>query len=159
MNSYNKYGPALLRKCERMLGNAYDAEDVVQSLFVDLLRKKKTEVDLPYLYRAVTNRCITILRKRKNHRRLLENQQEALHAPPRTMLDNRTISLDLLTKLAKKLDKKSLEILVYRYLDDLNLEEIARLTALSRPTIHKRLLKVRQVAEFLAQEAENGGQQ
>ncbi len=54
---YRRYGPALLRKCERILGNKDDAEDVVQTLFVELLKKRIEETTLPYLYRAATNRC------------------------------------------------------------------------------------------------------
>ncbi len=134
-----------------MLGNQYDAEDVVHALFVELINKGRQEADLPYLYRAVTNRCINILRKQKNHRQLLERQQASIAAPPRSTIDEKTISLDLLTKLAGRLDKKSFAILVYRFLDDLTQEEISQLVGLSRISIHKRLQKINRLAVELAE--------
>ncbi len=138
-----------------MLGNPYDAEDVVHALFVDLLKKKNTQVGLPYLYRAATNRCINILKMRKNHRQLLDKQTEIL-APPRTMIDEKTISLDMLTKLVQKLDKKSSQILVYKYLDDLKQDEISELIGMSRQSIRKRLLKINRLARQLSQTPKNG---
>lgn len=140
-----------------MLGNPYDAEDVVHALFADLLKKKKLDVDLPYLYRAVTNRCINILRKRKNRKRLLARQQEEVFAPPRTLHDEKTIGLDMMTKLLQMLDKKSSQILVYKYLDDLKQEEIANLIGLSRQSVRKRLVKINGLATALAREPSDGG--
>lgn len=155
MESYQRYGPALLRKCRRMLQNREDAEDIVQELFTELLRKGQTDVDLPYLYRAVTNRCINHLRYSKNRLRLLERQDEALRGPIRIRLDDRVIGLELLCKLVERLDRKSAEVLIYRFFDDLSQEEISELTRTSRKTIGKRLQKIREQVERLL--AEPGG--
>jgi len=73
----------LLRKAERMLHNCEDAADVVQELFVDLLQRGQTEADLPYLYRAVTNRCLNVLRNADNRARLLAREEPMLSAAPR----------------------------------------------------------------------------
>ena len=64
MDMYQRYGPALLRKARRVLRNEDDALDVVQGLFTDLYERGQHEADLPYLYRALTNRCLTMLRNR-----------------------------------------------------------------------------------------------
>ena len=77
MEAYARYGPALRRKCERMLGSAPDAEDMVQGLFLDLLRRGEAEQELPYLYRAATNRCLNLLRDRKRRQALLQQQDRA----------------------------------------------------------------------------------
>jgi DNA-directed RNA polymerase specialized sigma24 family protein len=50
MEAYERYGRALLRKAERVLGNREDARDVVQGLFADLHQKLDAPMDLPYLY-------------------------------------------------------------------------------------------------------------
>ena len=156
MDIYTKYGPALARKCERMLGNSHDAEDVVQALFVELIQKGKTDVvDLPYLYRAATNRCISILRSRKNRSRLLK-KQEVVIAPPRSALDEQVMSLELLGKLVSRLDKKSAAILVYKYLDGMGHEEIGELLGVTRRTVHNKLQKVRKAAVKLATATEGG---
>lgn len=155
MDAYHRYAPALLRKCQRMLQNKEDAEDIVQGLFVDMLRKKQIDLDLPYLYRAVTNRCINFLKYRDNRRRLLEKQDQVLRGPVRIRCDDLTVGLDLVTKLMDRLDKKSIEILIYRYFDDMTQEEIADLMKLSRKTVGKRLNKIREQVRSLA--LANGG--
>jgi len=137
-----------------MLQNTEDAEDIVQGLFVDMLKKKQTDLDLPYLYRAVTNRCINFLKYRENRRRLLAKQDQVLRGPVRIRCDELAVGLDMLTKLVDRLDKKSVEILIYRYFDDLTQEEIADLMKLSRKTVGKRLNKVRTLVGELAR---NGG--
>jgi RNA polymerase sigma-70 factor, ECF subfamily len=156
MEIYQRYGPALLRKCQRMLQNRADAEDVVQELFTDMLKKGQTEADLPYLYRAVTNRCINHLRYGQNRRRLLEQHDAALRGPIRIRCDDRAIGLELLLKLVERLDHKTVEVLVYHFFDDMPQEEIAALTATSRKTIGKRLQKIRAQVLRLTQ-GESGG--
>jgi RNA polymerase sigma-70 factor (ECF subfamily) len=143
MESYARYGPALVRKAERILQNRDDALDVVQGLFVDLLAAGGAEPELPYLYRAVTNRCLTLLRDRKNRRRILELQTPALRGPVRTSLDEAVVSLDLLAKLVDHLDEESCELLVLHYFDDLSQGEIAELTGKSRKTIVRRMARLR----------------
>jgi RNA polymerase sigma-70 factor (ECF subfamily) len=145
MDLYRRYGPALLRKCERLLGNPSDAEDVVHTVFVEILRRKKTDADLPYLYRAATNRCLNLIRDRKKQRSLLEQQTDVV-TPSRALLSDQVIDMNLLCKLVNDLDKKSSQILIYRYVDDLGQEEIAELMNTSRKTVGKRLKKIRQKA-------------
>ena len=59
-------------------------------------------------------------------------------------------------RLAQRLDKKSAEILIYRFVDDLTQSEIAELLGTSRKTVGKRLKKIRREVEALAAES-NGG--
>jgi RNA polymerase sigma-70 factor (ECF subfamily) len=149
MEAYERYGRALLRKAARILGNHEDAGDVVQSLFADLHQKSDVPMDLPYLYRAVTNRCLTLLRDEANRARLLERHDEALTPVGRTRCDDTAIGRDLLVKLARALDEHEGEVLMYRYVDDMTQEEIAALLGLSRKTIGKRLERIREVVRRL----------
>ncbi len=150
MDIYRRYGPALRRKCERMLGNTDDAEDIVQGLFVDLLKRGQTEESLPYLYRAATNRCLNLIRNRKKRRELLERSTKEQTLPARTLLEDKVVGFELLGLLVAKLDRKSSEILVYRYIDDMTQEEIAEAMSLSRKTVGKRLQKIAREAGKLA---------
>lgn len=143
MDLYRRYGPALLRKARRVLGNRADAQDVVQALLLDLLANQRTEVDLPYLYRAVTHRCISMLRDEKNRARLLSLHEPALRGVARTRCDDEALGLDLLLKLANGLGARATEVLVYRYFDDLSQEEIATLLGVSRKTIGTDLQDIR----------------
>ncbi len=156
MEIYRRYGPALLRKCERMLGNRPDAEDIVQGIFVDLYRKGKTDVDLPYLYRAATSRCLNRIRDSRRRRELLAEHGEVLISAGPGMPEARAISVDLLAQLVGSLDKKSGEILVYRYMDQMTGDEIAALLGVSRRAVTKRLTKIRKALEVIA--ANGGGE-
>ena len=151
MDAYRRYAPALLRKAERLLQNRHDAQDVVQGLFLDLLqRDDRPEMDLPYLYRALTNRCLNMLRDHSTRKRLLSRHDVVLRGPVRVTCEERAVDLDLLSKLAGTLDQESAEILVYRFVDDLGQEEIAELLGLSRKTIGQRLARIRDAVVALS---------
>jgi RNA polymerase sigma factor (sigma-70 family) len=150
MEAYERYGRALIRRAGRLVGNADDARDVVQGLFLDLSQRPGAPLDLPYLYRAVTHRCLTFLRDRKNRARLLERNAGALDPPARTRCDERVIGLDLLTKLLRELDDAEIEVLTYRYFDDMTQDEMATLLGLSRKTIGKRLERLQEIVRRVA---------
>jgi RNA polymerase sigma-70 factor (ECF subfamily) len=143
MDLYQRHGPALVRKARRLLSNQADAQDIVQALFLDLFASGNTAVDLPYLYRAVTHRCLTLLRDQTNRARLLTREQPLLRGTARTRCDDEAIGLDLIAKVVDQLDARGAELLVYRYFDDLSQEEIAVLLGLSRKTVGKLLVEVR----------------
>jgi len=150
MDAYERYGRALLRKAERIVGNREDARDILQALFVDLYQRSNAPMDLPYLYRAVTNRCLTFVRDETNRARLLERHDDALGPSPRTACDDQVIGHDLLLKLVRELDAEESEVLAYRFLDDMTQEEIASLLGLSRKTIGKRLDRIRDAVRKMA---------
>jgi RNA polymerase sigma-70 factor, ECF subfamily len=150
MEAYRRYGPALLRKAQRLLQNEGDAEDVVHALFLELLERPAQVLDLPYLYRAVTNRCLTLLRDRNTRARLLAAHQPELRGPIRTRCEERVIHFDLLAKLVDELDHAHVEALVYRFFDDCTLEEIAELTGVSRKTVGHRLARVQAAVAALS---------
>jgi len=155
MEAYERYGHALLRKASRMLGNVEDARDVVHGLFVDLYQRGEVPTDLPYLYRAITNRCLSVLRDTSNRVRLLEANDLALERPRRTACDAHVIGHDLLKKLVRELDEGECEVLTYRYLDDMTQEEIATLLGLSRKTIGKRLDRIRDAVARVTSEVQS----
>ena len=149
MDAYARYGPALRRKAMRILRSQDDAQDIVQALFLDLLQRGEKDHDLAWLYRAITNRCLTFLRDEKNRARLLSLNDEALREAPRTRCDERAITMDLLLKLTETLDEPVLEVLVCRFFDDMTQEEIAAHLDVSRKTVQNRLDAAREAVERL----------
>jgi len=141
--AYRHYGPALVRKAERILRNRDDAVDVVHGLFVDLIQQRQRILDLPYLYRAVTNRCLNAVRDQANRNRLLEREQPVLAQGGRVRCDDHVIGTDLLVRLADRLDQGHLEVLVCRFFDDLTQDEVAEQLGVSRKTVGKRLARIR----------------
>jgi RNA polymerase sigma-70 factor (ECF subfamily) len=154
LEAYRLYGPALLRKAERVLANSDDASDVVQTLFAELIGRGGERFELPLLYRAVTNRCLNMIRDRKNRERLLAREEPALRGMARVRCDDAVVGLDLLCKLSARLDARHMEVLVCRYVDDMGVEEIAQLVGQSRKTVGKRLARIRdEVAALVGGEA------
>ena len=153
--AYRAYGPALVRKAERVLRSREDAVDVVHALFVDLIPRWSKDVDLPYLYRAVTNRCLNVLRDRGTRARLLEREQQSAAPAARVRLDDEIVGVGLIGALADRLDEGHLEVLVARFVDDMTQEEIADHLGVSRKTVGKRLDRIRD--EVIALRAEAAG--
>jgi RNA polymerase sigma-70 factor (ECF subfamily) len=151
--AYRAYGPALVRKAERVLRSREDAVDVVHGLFVDLIPRWNNDVDLPYLYRAVTNRCLNLVRDRSTRARLLEREATAAAPVGRVRLDDEVVGVGLIGALADRLDEGHLEVLVARFVDDMTQEEIADHLGLSRKTIGKRLDRIRDEVIALRTEA------
>ena len=141
--AYRAYGPALVRKAERILRSREDATDVVHALFVDLLPKWNRDVDLPYLYRAITNRCLNVVRDRGTRARLLEREGAAAAPVGRVRLEDEVVGVGLIAALAERLDEGHMQVLVCRFVDDMTQEEIAAHLDLSRKTIGKRLDRIR----------------
>ena len=94
--AYRTYGPALVRKAQRVLGSREDAVDVVHALFVELIPKWNRDVDLPYLYRAVTNRCLNALRDRATRARLLAREGTVAAPVGRVRLEDEIVGARLL---------------------------------------------------------------
>jgi RNA polymerase sigma factor (sigma-70 family) len=147
MESYRRYGPALLRKARRLLRNEEDARDAVQNLFLDLLQREVTPLELPFLYRALTHRCLNLMRDERNRARLLARENTSLSGPSRIAPDARALGLDALCKLADRSEESVMETLVYRFCDEMGLEEIAEVMGVSRKTVQNRLARA---AELLA---------
>ncbi len=144
-----------MRKAQRVLRSREDAIDIVHALFVDLIPNWNRDVDLPYLYRAVTNRCLNLLRDRGTRARLLEREASAAAPVGRVRLDEEIVGIGLIAALAERLDEGHLEVLVARFIDDMTQDEIAAHLGLSRKTIGKRLDRIRD--EVVALRAEAAG--
>lgn len=157
MDSLARYAPALRRKARRLLGNDADADDVVQGVFAELVQRRRADADLPYLFRAVTSRCLNVARDRTNRRRLLDRQEPALRGAVRTRCDDEVIGMDLMLKAVDRLDAACAEALIYRYFDDLTQDEIAGVQQVTRKTVAARLRRVHEVVAALVQEGAAGG--
>lgn len=141
--AYRTYGPALIRKAERILRNRDDAVDVVHALFVDLVHRPPPAMDLPYLYRAVTNRCLNVVRDRATRERLLAREEPALGGEACGRCEEQVVGLQLLARLTDRLDRAHLEVLVCRFVDEMTQDEVAEHLGISRKTVGKRLGRIR----------------
>jgi RNA polymerase sigma-70 factor (ECF subfamily) len=139
---------AVLRAAYRITGNAMDAEDVLQTVFMRLLRRPAGPGDEPldlsrsagsYLHRAAVNAALDLLRSRRRSRLVaLDDVEQDLvddsRPGPERSLGNRELGRRLRAALAR-LAPRQAEIFALRYLEGLGNLEIARLLGCSQTAI------------------------
>jgi RNA polymerase sigma-70 factor (ECF subfamily) len=172
---YRDYGPRVLRLARRLLGNADDAEDVVQEVFLQAQRKLSTfrgESALStWLYRMAVNVALAYRRKRgiRDRGRLREEDLENFLArrPPHSAADESTNpqrqALEherqrLVDEAVACLPEPQRDAVVLADLEQLPLSDVADLLSLSVPAIKSRLHRARaQLRELLAGQLDEGG--
>ena len=138
---YQRYGPMVLRRCRRLLGNEEEARDVAQEVFARLLRHRERlsgRYPSSLLYRMATNLSINRLRDRR--------REPAL--PGDAVLDQiaRMEDMDapvLLDRLFGRHPESTRTMAVLHYVDGMTLEEVARECGMSVSGVRKRLRGLR----------------
>jgi RNA polymerase sigma-70 factor (ECF subfamily) len=141
---FQEHSEFVYRTAYRVLGNSEDAEDVLQSLFVRLLRREWTAEfarnPKAYLYRAAVNLSLNVIRSRQ--RSVLTGDMEVFESEPRSEpAKEHTGQEELLRKAIATLKPKAAEILLLRYVHGYSDAEIARLLGTSRGTIAVSLFR------------------
>jgi RNA polymerase sigma-70 factor (ECF subfamily) len=138
--------PMVYRTAYGVTGRVEDAEDVVQTLFLRLLRRGFPP-DLmrnprAYLYRAAVNLSLNIIRS--SQRNVLTGEMEYFEAAVPSNEPNLLEDLHKhLYAAIARLDSDSAEMLVLRYVHDYSDAEIAKLLGKSRGVIAVRLFRSR----------------
>lgn len=129
----------------RMLGNAQEAEDAAQDGLVGAWRalenfKADSEFST-WLYRIVTNRCLSMLRGAKPQEPLEDGHLDTAAEPP-----DQVEGLDRLRALKAAilaLTPEQRAVLVLREFEDLSYDEIGRVLELSEAAVKGRLHRAR----------------
>ena len=137
------YHPPLMRFCFRYLESKDEAEDVVQEVFLRVLKNTAQPSNFrAWIYKITRNRCLDVIRTRGRRR-----DDQAL--PPASRLDADLTGC--LTKLVRReqrahlrralaeLPENQREVLHLRYAEDLSRAEIALVLDLPEPLIKSRL--------------------
>ena len=148
---YEKHGAALAAYacCYRL--DFASAEDVVQQIFVKLLRGKVAlpEIPLAYLYRAVRNAALNHLRDRRQEVRLPEGETWLVH--PGGDLEE----VFALQQALKELPEEQREAVFLRIWSGMTLQEIAEATETPLNTVASRYRYAREkLRERLGERAE-----
>jgi len=128
-----RFGPGLLGYFARNTGNQADAEDLLQDVFVRLVKafpayreKERFEV---WLYRMARHLLIDYWRKRKVSLAAEDWMiEEQITADPLDRMTDRETQDELQRALAK-LSPEQREVILMRYFSDLTFEEIAKANA------------------------------
>jgi len=152
---FREHSQLLYRTAFTMLGNSADAEDVLQDVFLRLLRGEpapKTNVR-GYLYRAAINSSLNVIRSRK--RLELTDDPERFEAAVDSGSSDAAEELHTrLTAALAELKREDAQVLVLRYLHDRTNAEIATLFGVSRGTVAIRLFRARRRLRRLIGEGE-----
>ncbi len=128
---YRQHGPALLAYGTSLLGDFAAAEDVLHQIFLKLLTMKALpEGPRLYLFKAVRNRCLNVMRGRQ---RLTSLDQEWLIKPAGMMEAGLEVE-----KAIAELPPEQREVLVMRIWGEMTLAEIAAVLEIPANTVASR---------------------
>jgi len=158
---FAEQAPKAFRAAYRITGNAMDAEDVVQTVFLRLLRQSAPptgEGAGGYVYRSAINGALDLVRSR--HRAgwvPLETDGRAVALADRAPEPDREHELSELRRTLRlalaRLTPRSAEIFALRYFEGLGNREIAELTGTSAGVVavllHRTRARLRRELENL----------
>jgi RNA polymerase sigma-70 factor, ECF subfamily len=128
-----------------VVGSREDAQDVVQSVFLQLLRREFPEGlnknPKAYLYRAVVNTALNAVRSRKRY--VLSNDPEIFEATHSSEPDSGEELHRRLYLAIAELSPETAHILILRYLHEYSIADIAKLLGKSRGVIAVTLFRTR----------------
>ena len=142
----------------KMLGNAQDAEDILQNTFLNALThlpnfEGRSSVST-WLYRIAANEALMLIRKRKSNINIEDMQHEdADDVPlPETFVDWSILpekellsseGKDAIDKAIKKLPESLRMVFILRDVEDLSIKETAEILNLTEVNVKTRLLRAR----------------
>jgi RNA polymerase sigma-70 factor (ECF subfamily) len=142
---FKEHARLVYRTAYAVTGSHEDAEDVLQTIFLQLIRQR-LQPDLrtrpePYLYRAAVNSSLNIIRRRR--RDILVDDIEHFHFPADTDSTNSELEVRRLYQAIGKLKPEAAQIVILRYMHNRSDAEIARMLGRSRGTIALKLFRSR----------------
>lgn len=140
MDAYNQYSAAILRHIFFRVDDPSLAEDMTSETFMkvwDYLAKGRQVDNLKsFIYRVANNLVIDYYRSRKNNVSIEEVYGLSDNKFNIVEHLDKSIEIDLVKKHLAYLPPSYREILVYRYVDDLTIPEIVKLTKKSKVNIY-----------------------
>ena len=153
--AFEQHGRQVFRTAYRITGNVEDAEDVLQTVFLNTLRRGREHTTLggrlgrtpgSYLARSAVNGALDVLRRRRG---AVDSDTDALGEMPDTAAEGALQSVwqeELRARLRAALSTLSpnwAEIVALRYFEDLSNVEIAELLGTSASTVAVTLHRAR----------------
>ena len=144
---YHEYAPLIYRTAWGVLGTREDAEDVLQTIFLRLLRRESPP-DLrknpkAYLYKAAVTASLDVL-KAKRRRPVLVDDLDRLEIPA---LDQRSFfdeeMSERLYDAIARLNADAAGVVILRYMHNKSIAAIAKELGVSRTAVGVRLFRSR----------------
>lgn len=159
---FRQYHSLIVGTAYRVTGSSDDAEDVLQTVFMRLLRRWE-EIDVSsnpgaYLRRAAVNASLDLIRARKRAASVpLDDSTFELEETSEASPEQHRLDAEMQGRLRQALltlSDKSAQVFTLRYLEELTNKEIARMLGMSQTAVavmlHRARHKVREeLGEFL----------
>lgn len=140
--SFEAYHGLVFRTAYRITGNAADAEDALQTVFLRLLRRDRAapvlESEESYLRRAAVNSSIDLIRARQAERRVALTEASEIAVSPTT-----AELRDALRRALAELSPQAAEIFALRYFGDFTNRQIAKTLGISQVLVAVTLHRAR----------------
>lgn len=137
------YHPPLMRFCFRYLPNQDEAEDVVQEVFLRVLKNDALPSNFrAWVYRIARNRCLDVIRNRRRQGGDMEMPQPSRLDADLTGCLTRLVRREQRAHLRQalaELPEAQREVLHLRYAEDLSRAEIAEVLDIPEPVVKSRL--------------------
>ena len=152
---YREHASLIYRTAWGVLGTREDAEDVLQSVFVALLRRESLP-DLQqnpraYLYRAAVTASLDVLKAKRRRPTLVDDARlETAAADSGTPFDEELY--ERLYAAIGQLPADASSVVILRYMHNKSLAEIARELGVSRTAVAVRLFRARARLKALLRE-------
>ena len=146
----------IYRTAYGVTGRVEDAEDVVQTIFLRLLRRESSREfarnPRAYLYRAAVNLSLTIVQTRRRRAISEASEDLAVSIPSRASAQAEELHKRLYLAIAQ-LKPKTASIVILRYLHEYSDVDIAKLLGTSRLVIAVTLSRARARLKTLLKDA------
>jgi RNA polymerase sigma-70 factor, ECF subfamily len=136
---YRTWGPAIYRRCLRLLYDTEAARDATQEVFRKALSSPEkladAEMALPFIYRIATNHCLNERRNagRRGETELIDLDVASEHPEfPQRRLVQRVLA---------RFDSRTQSIAVGVLVDGMEHEEVANALGISRKTVSRKLAR------------------
>ena len=140
-----QYRDNVYRLAYRMCGNAYDADEAAQEAFVAAWRAlpnfRGDAKFSTWLYRLTTNAAIDVMRREKRHQTVGDGEMVDLADDadsPQERVE-RTEQQEAVQKALATLSEEYREVLLLRYMEELDYAEIADVLQLPSGTVKSRI--------------------
>jgi len=139
---YTRHYEAVFRAALRVTGNAADAEDVLQTVFLRVLSGSEHEEaarrPAAYFRRAAVNAAVDLLRRRTAHAQT-DYDDEA----PQSAVEPPLLLKERLRRAVATLQREDATLFLLRHVEGLSIEELAALFQLEKNNISVRLHRIR----------------
>ena len=140
---YRRYGEAVMRRARRILRDDALARDALQETFLRAHRFQSSfrgdASPLTWLFTITDRVCFDVIGKRKPTEQLPDEGDLGALEAPLPSAESRVLRDELVARVLQHADDETRRILVGRYVDELDTQQIAARIGASERTVRRRL--------------------